>query len=173
MRGSLIAVSTALTVSLLGCSSKATPPADTTAASQGVTTPPADRAADEAAIKEEDKKFFDAVNARNAGVAADSYSDDAVYLEGNRPPVKGKQAIVKVLEDFTKLPQLKMNGATESIDFSDDGTVAYEVGNFTVEYADPKGKLVKGDGKYLLVLRKIDGRWKVVAESNSLNAAGQ
>ena len=169
MRRLVIAVGTTLTLAVLACSSKSTPPADTTMAAQGVTTPPADRAAEEAAIKQMDAQFFTNVNASNAAAAAEAYSDDAVYMEGNSPPIKGKEAIAKHLEQFTKLPQIKMNGEATSIDFSDDGSVAYEVGNFSAEFADPKGKMVKDAGKYLLVLRKFDGKWKVVAESNSSN----
>jgi len=145
--------------------------ADTGMAAQGVTTPPADRAADAAAIRQADEQFFAAVNAKNAAAAADIYSDDAVYQEAGSPAVTGKDGVRKHLEGFIKLPQLSMSGETTDIKFSDDGNLAYSTGKFTVGYADAKGQSVKDDGKYFIVWRKTDGKWKVVAESNSMDKA--
>lgn len=173
MRNLKIAAS-ALTVAVLACSTKSNPPADTTMAAQSVTTPPADRAAEEAAIKQADEQFFAAVNARNATAAADAYADDAVYMEAGSPAITGKDAIRKQLEGLVKLPQISMSGGATNIKFSDDGTMAYEEGKFSLGYADAKGKAVKEDGKYLIIWRKSDGKWKTVSESNSMDkAAGQ
>ena len=163
---SLVAV--AVTVS---CSTPAEKAADTGMAAQGVTTPPADRAADEAAIKRAGDEFFAAVNAKNAAAAADTYTDDAVYMEAGVPVIAGKEAIRKHLENFVKLPQASMSGGATNIKFSDDGTLAYEEGKFSLGYADSAGKAVKGDGKYLIVWRKSDGKWKTVSESNSMDKA--
>jgi uncharacterized protein (TIGR02246 family) len=162
---------TALTVAAVACSTKTTPPADTTMAAQGVATPSADRAAEEAAIKKAGEEFFAAVNAKNAAAAADTYSDDAVYMEGGSPAITGKEAIRQHLEGFVKLPQVSMSGGPTSIKFSDDGSMAYEEGKFSLGYADAKGKAVKEDGKYLLVWRKSGGKWKTVSESNSMDKA--
>lgn len=158
-------------VAVTGCSKPTDAPADSGMAAQGVITPPADRAAEEAAIKEADAEFFLAVNAKNAAAAAESYSDDAVYMEAGSPAITGKDAIRKHLENLVKLPKLAMSGEAIDIKFSDDGTVAYETGKFSLGYADAKGNPVKDEGKYLIVWRKFDGRWKTVAESNSSDKA--
>ena len=158
-------------VAVFACTEKSNAPADTGMAAQGVTTPPADRAADEAAIKQADQQFFTDVNAKNAAAAAEAYSDDAVYMEAGSPALSGKDAIRKHLDEFVKLPQLATSGEAIDIKFSDDGSVAYETGKFSMGYADAKGKAVKTDGKYLIVWRKSDGKWKVVAESNSMDKA--
>jgi len=158
-------------VTATACSKPADTTADTGMAAQGVTTPPADRAADEAAIKQADEQFFTAVNAKNAAAAAEAYSDDAVYMEAGSPAITGKDAIRKHLENLVKLPQLAMSGEATDIKFSDDGTVAYETGKYSVGYADPKGNPVKDEGKYLIVWRKFDGKWKTVAESNNSDKA--
>ena len=169
MRTSMLAL--VVVAAVAGCSTKSSAPADTNAAAQGVTTPPADRTADEAAIKQAGEQFFAAVNAKNAAAAAETYSDDAVYMEGGLPPMTGKEAIRKHLENMVKLPQVSISGGPTNIKFSDDGTVAYEEGKFSVGYADAKGKMVKDDGKYLIVWRKSDGKWKTVSESNSMDKA--
>src|SRR6266511_1124286 len=142
MRNSWIALGFAV-VAMIGCTAKSNPPADTGMAAQGVVTPPADRAAEEAAIKQADDQFFKDVNAKNAAAAAEAYSDDAIYMEAGSPTITGKDAISKHLDGFVKLPQLAVTGGATDIKFSDDGTVAYETGKFSVAYADAKGKPVK------------------------------
>lgn len=64
-----------------------------------------------------------------------------------------------------------MSGEAIDIKFSDDGTVAYETGKYSLGYADAKGNPVKDEGKYLIVWRKFDGKWKTVAESNNSDKA--
>lgn len=158
-------------VTTTACGKPTDAPADSGMAAQGVITPPADRAAEEAAIKEADAEFFTAVNAKNAAAAAETYSDDAVYMEAGAPAITGKDAIRKHLENLVKLPQLAMSGEAIDIKFSDDGTVAYERGKYSLGYADAKGNPVKDEGKYLIVWRKFDGTWKTVAESNNSDKA--
>jgi ketosteroid isomerase-like protein len=91
--------------------------------------------------------------------------------KAGRRVISGKDAIRKHLEAMVKLPQLAVSGGPTSIKFSDDGSVAYEEGKFSVGYADAKGKMMKDDGKYLIVWRKVDGKWKTVSESNSMDKA--
>ena len=173
MQGRFIALMTFAALST-ACTKAADAPADTGMAAQGVITPPADRTAEVAAIKEADATFFTAVNARNAAAAAESYSDDAVYMEAGSAAITGRDAIRKHLENLVKLPQLAMSGEVVDIKFSDDGTVAYERGKYSLAYVDAKGNPVKDEGKYLLVWRKFDGVWKTVAESvNSDKAPAQ
>lgn len=172
MRSRLIAL--VAVVAVAACSTKSNAPADTGMAAQGVVTPPADRAAEEAAIKQADEQFFKAMNAKDAAAAAAVYSNDAVVMPPNSPLLVGNAAVREYLDAFAKTPQLAITGEATSVNFSDDGTVAYETGKYSSTFADDKGKTIKDDGKYLLVLKKVDGKWKVVAEAfNSDMAPGQ
>jgi uncharacterized protein (TIGR02246 family) len=130
---------------------------------------PFDRVAAEAEIRQGDQEFFDAVKARNVAAIADGYTVDAVSNPANAPPLKGRDAILKYNEEFLKLPKLTMTGETETIGFSDDGTLAYAAGKYTATFADPTGHVIKDEGKYLNVLRKVDGKWKVVVDAFSSN----
>lgn len=169
--------SVAILVALVGvaCTAKTETPADTnTASAQGVTSPPADRAADEAAIRQMDDQFFAAVKAKDAAAAAALYAADAISMPPNSPPLMGRDAVMKYNADFFKAPQLAMTGESESIKFSDDGTVAYETGKYSATFADAKGKIIKDEGKFLNVMKKIDGKWRIVADAFSSNMpAGQ
>lgn len=168
MRSPVIALVACIAV-LAGCTAKSDAPADTGMAAQGVATPPADRAADEAAIRQLDAEFFNAVQAKNAAGAAATYASDATSLPPNSPPLKGTEAITRYTEQVLKTPELTMTGESTDIDFSDDGTVAYATGKYSVTFKDAKGKTIKDEGKYLNVLKKIDGKWKIVADAFNSN----
>ena len=133
------------------------------------TAAPFDRAAAEAEIRKGDEEFFNAVKAKDAQAIANTYASDAVSNPPNSPPLKGRDAIVKYNEEFLKLPKVTMTGETETIGFSDDGTLAYNTGKYTATFADEKGRTIKDEGKYLNVLRKVDGKWKVVVDAFSSN----
>ncbi|HEY3013418.1 MAG TPA: nuclear transport factor 2 family protein [Gemmatimonadales bacterium] len=132
---------------------------------------PADTRAAEAEIRRGDEEFFAAAKARDANAIAALYSDDAISMPPNSPPLVGHDAILKYNQDFVKAPGLTISGGPETIRFSDDGTMAYETGRYSVSYADPKGRTVKDEGKYLNVLRREGGKWKVVADAFSSNLA--
>ena len=154
-----------------GCAKKDTDEKEDSAKAAAPAVPAVDKKAAEAEIRAGDQVFFDGVKAKNAEVLASTYSPDAVSMPANSPPVKGHDAIKKFNEDFLKLPQVSMTGATDDVTFSDDGSLAYATGHYTASWADAKGKKVTEEGKYLNVLKKVDGKWKVVADAFSGNAA--
>jgi len=132
---------------------------------------PVDTKAAENEIRAIDSVYFAAVNAKDANAIAALYSSDAVSQVPNAPALAGHDAIVKYYQDFFKLPQLTMSGAPDAIKVSDDGTMAYDAGKYSVSFADAKGKIIKDQGKYLEVLKKVDGKWKVSVDSNNSNMA--
>jgi uncharacterized protein (TIGR02246 family) len=131
--------------------------------------PPFDRAAAEAEIRQGDQEFFNAVKAKDAEAIANLYAADAVSNPSNSPPLRSHDAILKFNQEFLKLPQVTITGETDAIGFSDDGTLAYNTGKYTASFADPKGHAIKDEGKYLNVLRKVDGKWKIVVDAFSSN----
>jgi uncharacterized protein (TIGR02246 family) len=166
MQGRIIMLTVAAVLTA-GCTKSASPTADTGMAA----APVFDKAAAEAEIRAGDTAFFNATKAKNSNAAADMYANDAVSMPANSPPLNGHDAIRKYNEDFVKLPQAVLTGETESIKFSDDGTMAYATGKYTASWVDAKGKKVTEDGKYLNVFGKVDGKWKIVADAFSGNAA--
>jgi uncharacterized protein (TIGR02246 family) len=132
---------------------------------------PGEGKAAEAEIRKGDEDFFSAANARNANAIAALYSNDAVSMPENSPPLVGHDAILKYNQDFVKLPKLAITGESETIRFSDDGTMAYATGKYSVSYVDAKGHTIKDEGKYLNVLKNVDGKWKVIVDAFSSNRA--
>jgi len=133
--------------------------------------PAFDKAAAEAEVRTGDSAYFSAVRAKDANAIAATYSNDAVSMAPGMPAMRGNDAIRKGNEDFLKTPGFTMTGETETVKFSPDGTMAYATGKYTSTYTGAKGKQVTEEGKYLEVLEKVDGKWKVVADAFNANAA--
>jgi uncharacterized protein (TIGR02246 family) len=96
------------------------------------------------------------------------WEDDGVSLLPNQPPLVGKKAIGKFLDDVTaKYPGGKMvRFEFECFDVRVDGRTASEWCNEhqVVQFADGKPPF-DGRGKMLLVLhRGDDGRWRLQKE---------
>jgi ketosteroid isomerase-like protein len=49
--------------------------------------------------------------------------------------------------------------------------MAYEAGKYSASFADPKGRAIRHEGKYLNVLKRVDGQWKIVTDAFSSNLA--
>lgn len=130
---------------------------------------PVDTKAAEAEIRQGDKEFFDAVKARNANAIADLYAPDAISMPANSAPLMGRDAILKFNQEMLKAPGLVITGESDVIKFSDDGTLAYAAGKYSASFTDPKGRPVKDEGKFLNVLKQVDGKWRVVADAYSSN----
>jgi uncharacterized protein (TIGR02246 family) len=155
----------------LGCAPK---PAgerrvDNATAAAPATAARVDTSAAVTAIRKNDADFFAAVNARDAKAAAMLYAPDATSMPANSPPLVGRDAIEKFNQEFLKLPKLTMAGESETIRFSDDGTMAYDAGKYSVSFADAKGHTVRDEGKFLNVFRISNGEWKVVIDAFSSN----
>jgi uncharacterized protein (TIGR02246 family) len=154
-----------------GCARKDTDEKEDSAKTMAAAAPAVDKSAAEAAIRQGDEAYFNAVKAKDATAIAALYSDDAVSNPANSPPLVGNAAIKKYNEDFLKTPQLTVTGEATSIKFSDDGSVAYETGKYSGSFVDAKGRTIKGEGKFLNVLKNIGGKWKVVVDAFSSNLA--
>jgi uncharacterized protein (TIGR02246 family) len=152
-----------------GCARKDTDETEDTAKAMAAAAPAVDKSAAEAAIRQADEAFNNAVKAKDANAAAALYADDAVSNPPNSPPLVGMAAIKKYNEDFLKTPQLTLTAEATSIKFSDDGTVAYETGKYSASSADAKGRTIKDEGKFLNVWKNIDGKWKIVVDAFSSN----
>lgn len=167
-RFGIIAGCIVLSVVAASCSRKDTDEKEDSAKAMSA-APKVDKGAIEATIRKSDTAYFNAVKARDANAIAAMYSSDAISSPPNAPPLTSGDAIKKSNEDFLKMPQVQMTGEATVINVSDDGTMAYEVGKYTMTSVDAKGKPVKDEGKYLNVWRLVDGKWKIVADSFSSN----
>lgn len=115
------------------------------------------------------QQWVDAVARGDVETIVGLYAEDAWFLPAGSEPLHGRDAIrgwwQKTLED-PPWQSLKF-GPTE-IRFAEGGDMAYDVGSSRTTVAGDDGKTVR-KGKYLVVWKKIDGEWKVVADAFNSN----
>lgn len=111
------------------------------------------------------QQWVDAVARGDVETIVGFYAEDAWFLPAGSPPLQGHEQIrawwEKTLADP---PWQSLTFGPTRIAFSDDGRMAYDVGASRTTLKKPDGEAVK-EGKYLIVWRRIDGDWKVVADA--------
>lgn len=152
----------AAALALAGCNA----PADKTEAQKA---PAADPQADKAAIDKVRDDFTAAFNAADAMKIGDLYTENAIAMGGDRPTLQGRAAIVDsnkmLFENF--MAKITITPTATKV----SGDLAYDQGTYTMELT-PKakgGKPSKEDGRYVVVVQRDGGSWKVVADIDNKN----
>ena len=102
-------------------------------------------------------------SAGNSDGIGSQYAEDAIVYPPGEQPVVGRVAITAY---WAGALAFSTNGKIESIEADNDGSIGYEVGNYTTE--DSTG--VRMDyGNYLAVWKYIDGEWKIYRDTWSTN----
>jgi len=127
--------------------------------------PKADPAMLAAAADSMSKGFAAAVAARDTDAVAAMYADDARLMPPNMPMVQGRDAIRGVWAEFLKMPDMQLTPTSSNVIASDAGDLVVDVGSYTFSGKGPKGEAMTDEGKYLTVMKKVDGAWKIVADT--------
>jgi uncharacterized protein (TIGR02246 family) len=124
-----------------------------------------DPAAVKNAIKADETKWNDDFKNKNLEGLLGHYTDDA-YFVAPGVQASGSTAIRKAYSDALGDNYFKVSFASDKIDTSDSGDLAYARGHFSEQYQDPKTKKIVSDsGSYITVYRKqSDGSWKAVED---------
>lgn len=86
---------------------------------------------------------------------AEAYSKDGAFMGNNMPAVKGKENLTKVWGSFINAGLAKIDLTTSEV-WGDENYITEE-GTFTITSKEGK-ELDKG--KYLVLWKKEDGKWK-------------
>lgn len=110
-------------------------------------------------------KWVEAVADGDVDTIVNLYAEDAWFLPAGSKPLQGRAAIRAYWEETLADPpwQQLAFGPTD-IRFSEGGDVAIDVGSSRTVVAADGGESVQ-KGKYLIVWRRIDGEWRVVADA--------
>jgi ketosteroid isomerase-like protein len=96
--------------------------------------------------------------ANDAGALAALFAPDGFALPGGQPPARGLDAIRKAYSHGGGMPT-----TLRALEYRASGELAYVVGAY-----GPAGQ--PGDfGKFVLVLRCVDGRWLIAADIENAN----
>ncbi len=148
-----------------GCAKKDAASADTS----GSAAPPAstDRSADAAMILATDSGWIRNVMAKNVDSLMTYYSSDVVSYGFGAAPASGMDQLRASYTDMVKTTMTNPSMAPNPVEFSNDGTMAYDYGTFTMTTTPPGGKASRSTGGYLNVWRKTVAGWKLVAEMST------
>lgn len=101
------------------------------------------------------------LNEKNLDALMAMYADDAVSMPPNAPMLVGKEAIRATQEaDMSEMEAGQMF-SFETMDVYGGGDTFTEIGKSAIK--DASGA-VKSTGKYIVVFKKIDGKYMVVRE---------
>ena len=128
-------------------------------------TPPVDTAATAAAIDSLNKAFVAAVAARDTVAVVNFYASDAQVLPAGMPRADGHEAIRALWVGFLQMPGLEFNITSSHPIISQAGDMVIDVGSYAMKFTDSKGKPMEDVGKYVTVLKKVDGEWKIVVDT--------
>jgi uncharacterized protein (TIGR02246 family) len=121
--------------------------------------PKADTAADEAAIKKINDNVVRWFQNKNADSLASTYAENAVDMNSNQPPSKGREAIRTSYAQLFAAPGAKLNIQPKATTVS--GDLAVSDGSYTLSMTGPGGAPMDDSGNYVVVLKKTNGTWMV------------
>ena len=129
-------------------------------AAQSTPKPPAADASVEAAIRAVADTYVKATLAGDAKAIAALYTEDATEMPPNQPSIKGRAAIQQYYERAfagVKFPRFSLNHM-ESRAVGDNG---YDVGTYRQNFVPAGGAGVDETGKYVVILKRSGGSWKI------------
>jgi ketosteroid isomerase-like protein len=162
MRNASITLVATLAVLNSACYKGTNATADSAAASSTASGKSFDRSAASAQILGNDSTFIRGMMAKNVDTVMCCYDNDAVSI-GTGKPVKGLGDLRRSYTDAVKANARDVTFHSDGVNFSDDGTMAWDYGTFS-QTVDVKGKATKQSGNFLNVWKNEGGKWKIVAE---------
>jgi ketosteroid isomerase-like protein len=153
---------------LIGCGKGTSATADSPATASSTATATFDRNAARAEILGDDSAFVRAMLAKNVDSLMPYYDESVVSMSEGGRAVKGLSDVRASYNEAVKSTMRDVTFQSGGVNFSDDGTMAWDYGTVSSTVLDPKGKAVKSSGNYLNVWKRVDGHFRIVAEiSNS------
>lgn len=141
-------------------------------ATVGACTPQVDTAAEEKVIRDLDKKWVEAVAARDTMAIGNIFAEDAEFLPQGAPLVSGRAAIRSAWAVLTKAPSLWLTFEPTKVLVSRAGDIAYETGTYKDGVDGPKGRRIEDMGKFVVAWKKVNGEWKVQYDVFNSDKAG-
>lgn len=119
--------------------------------------------ADEAAIREVNKKWLEAIVAKDAKTVAALYAEDAQFMPPNAPKAVGREAIEKNWAGMFGIPGVALTFETEKFVFAKSSDLAVDIG--TYKFSAGEGAAAQTEiGKSVITWTKRDGKWYVLTD---------
>lgn len=122
---------------------------------------PDTRAADENALRNLDEQWSRAAGAKDVEKTISYYTDDAIVMPQNSPPLTSKEQIREMWKSMLGAPSFSGGWKLTKVEVARSGDLGYVSGTYEMTENDASGKPVTDRGKYLEVWKKqADGNWK-------------
>jgi ketosteroid isomerase-like protein len=152
---------------LAGCNKPTPATADSALPASSTARTSVDRKAGAAEILAADSAFQRAMMAKNVDSLMPYYDESVVSMGGGKA-VKGLADVRTMYNQAVKGNPRDLAFHSDGVNFSDDGTMAWDYGTYTGTANDAKGRTIKSAGNFLNVWKNVGGHWRIVAEiSNS------
>ena len=101
--------------------------------------------------------FAGAYNAKDAAKAASFFTGRGAVMPPNASTVRGTESVQEYFAG--RFAQGASDLVAEPQDVAGSGTLAYVTGNYSLRFAPAGGPERRDRGKFLWVLRELNGRW--------------
>jgi uncharacterized protein (TIGR02246 family) len=116
-----------------------------------------------AAITQVADSYVKATLAGDAKAVADLYTEDAIEMPPNQPPVKGRTAIQQYYEKAFSGGSKVMSFTLDHLETHASADSAWDVGTYKQSMQGEAGTATPASdtGKYVVILKQVGGAWKV------------
>jgi uncharacterized protein (TIGR02246 family) len=128
-------------------------------------TPAVDQTAIGAKVDSVNAAYAAAIAKRDTNAAVSLYADDGHLMGANMARADGKDAIRKAWVGMLSTPGLDIKITSNSKIISEAGDMAIDLGTYTFAANGPKGKPITDHGKYVTVLKNVNGEWKIIIDT--------
>jgi len=151
---------------ITGCAKKVSDTAADTVDASSPAASATDHSADVRTIIASDSAWMRNVMAKNVDSLMTYYAPEAVSY-GFGASASGTDQIrteyTKMVKSTITNPKINAN----TVRFSNDRSMAFDHGTYSMTVTPPGGKASKQTGAYLNVWKKTDGQWKLMAEMST------
>ena len=134
----------------------------TTAASAGGCARHADVAAEQRTIRELERKWVQAVAAKDTTAIGNVYAEDGEFLPPGAPRVGGRAAVRSAWAAILKAPNLSLIFQSSRVVVSSAGDLAIATGPYQLGMDGPKGQRIEDAGKFVEAWTHVNGEWTVL-----------
>jgi ketosteroid isomerase-like protein len=93
------------------------------------------------------------------------WTDDAVVLAPGLPPVTGKEALRRYVQESLQIPGFRISWVSTDVTLSPDSKLAYMFSRNTVTMNAPDGTPVTTEGRAITIWRREpDGEWRCAVD---------
>jgi ketosteroid isomerase-like protein len=123
------------------------------------------RSTPEDSVRAADQQWLRVFAARDLEKSVAFCASEGSVLAPNAPIATGREAIRNLFSGFFALPNLNISWHPLRTRVARSGELGYSRGTYKMTFADPAGKTISDNGKYVTVWQKQrGGGWKVLLD---------